>query len=108
MAAFTEVEVKLLVDGRGVQQLDALPIIGDALKRAPRRRIETSYYDTPDRVLERHGYVLRLRKGDGPPLLSVKQEPGGAIVRKEWERRIAGKAPTAKGWRNTPIEPLLK
>jgi triphosphatase len=106
MAESTETEVKLLVDGRG-RQLTELPVIGSALKHASRKRIETSYYDTPDHILERQGYVLRLRKGDGAPLLSVKQA-GGAIVRKEWECRISGDARQSKDWRGTPIEPLLK
>jgi triphosphatase len=104
----TEVEVKLLVDGRALPQLTALPVIGTSLKRAARRRIETSYYDTPEHILERQGLVLRVRKGDGNPLLSVKQHAGGAIIRKEWERRIRGDEPQPKDWRGTPVEPLLK
>jgi triphosphatase len=103
----TEVEVKLLVDGRGMQQLTALPVIGGAVKQARPKRIETAYYDTPDHILERKGFMLRLRKGDGAPLLSVKQETGTAIVRKEWERRIKGDQPQAKDWRGTPLQSLL-
>src|SRR5207253_5435420 len=106
MAESTEIEVKLLVDRRGIQQLSALPMIGTALKRAPRKHIETCYYDTPDHLLEREGFVLRLRKGDGAPLLSIKQQ--AATVRKEWERRIAGDEPQSRDWRGTPVEPLLK
>src|SRR6266508_5022112 len=108
MVESTEVEVKLLVDGRGLQQLTALPVVGASLKRAACRRIETSYYDTPDHILERQGLVLRVRKGDGNPLLSVKQQAGAAIVRKEWERRISGDEPQLKDWRGTPVEPLLR
>ena len=50
--------------------------------------------------------MLRLRKGDGAPLLSIKQQ--AATVRKEWERRIAGDEPQSRDWRGTPVEPLLK
>ena len=106
MPESTETEVKLLIEGRGIQQLSDLPIIGTGLKHASPKRIETSYYDTPDHLLEREGFTLRLRKGDGLPLLSVKQQ--ATIVRKEWERRVASDGLQPKDWRGTPVEPLLK
>jgi triphosphatase len=107
MQPSVEIEVKLLVDRRGLQKLAALPVIGAALTHAPRQRIETIYYDTPDHLLEREGFVLRLRKGDGAPLLSVKRAAGNGIARKEWERRINGNQPQAKDWRGTPLQSLL-
>jgi len=44
--------------------LDALPVIGKRLRRAPRKHIETTYFDTSDRRFTDNGFALRVRKQD--------------------------------------------
>jgi hypothetical protein len=57
-----EVELKFLIESGGLTMLDALPVIGKRLRRAPRGHIETAYFDARDRCFTNNGLALRLRK----------------------------------------------
>ena len=56
----------------------------------------TTYFDTPDSVLSRAGFVLRIRQSDGLHIQTVKSRAncrGVAMSRGEWERPIGGDCP---------------
>lgn len=54
-------------------------------------RLAATYYDTPDRDLERRGLSLRLREEKGALVQAVKRPEGaGAVARAEFECELAG------------------
>jgi triphosphatase len=96
----TEVELKLALDPRALKgagastRLARHPAIAQAKSgRAHKTRLVSTYYDTPDLRLARHGIVLRLRRDGGRWLQTVKGPPlpgtsAGLHSRSEYERRL--------------------
>ena len=103
-----EVELKFLIESGGLPMLDALPVIGKRLRRAPRKHIETTYFDTSDRRFTDNGFALRVRKQDKNALLSIKQAGSLGSGREEWERPITGDEPNADNMSDSPAAPLLR
>jgi inorganic triphosphatase YgiF len=103
-----EVELKFLIESGGLPMLDALPVIGKRLRRAPRKHIETTYFDTSDRRFTDNGFALRVRKQDKSTLLSIKQAGSLGSGREEWERPITGDEPNAHDITDSPAAPLLQ
>ena len=79
-----EVELKFLIESGGLPMLDSLPLIGKRLRHARREHIETTYFDTPERLFNDHGFALRVRKHRKGRLLSLKQTGSAGIERGEW------------------------
>ncbi len=52
------------------------------------RRLETTYYDTKNRKLERSGLSLRLRIDAGRRIQTVKRITASPVIRKEYEREL--------------------
>ncbi len=102
-----EIELKFLIESGGLPMLDSLPVIGKRLRRAPRKHIETTYFDTPKRVFAEKGFALRVRKLEKNRLFSVKQAGASAVERGEWERPIAGDEPSAADISATPARTVL-
>ncbi|WOJ89322.1 CHAD domain-containing protein [Methylocapsa polymorpha] len=84
-----------------------LPALKAALPGARRGRIDTTYFDTPDRDLWKRGFILRIRKTGQSLIQSVKQETPSAIVRGEWERETDCGAPDLAAIRRTPLAHLI-
>jgi inorganic triphosphatase YgiF len=103
-----EVELKFLIESGGLPMLDALPVIGKRLRRAPRKHIETTDFDTSDRRFADNGFALRVRKQDKNALLSIKQAGSVGTAREEWERPIAGDEPNADNMSDSPAARLLR
>jgi triphosphatase len=103
-----EVELKFLIESGGLPMLDSLPLIGKRLRRARREHIETTYFDTPERLFTDHGFALRVRKHRKGRLLSVKQKGSAGINRGEWERPISGDEPSRQDISETPAAALLQ
>ncbi|MGE3871565.1 MAG: CHAD domain-containing protein [Parvibaculaceae bacterium] len=103
-----EVELKFLIESGGLPMLDALPVIGRRLRRAPRKHLETTYFDTPDRRFTYNGLALRVRKQDQDVLLSIKQAGSLGSGREEWEKPITGSEPQARDMAGTPAAALLR
>lgn len=64
--------------------------------RGEPRRLVSTYYDTPDRALARHGLSLRVRGQDGQFVQTVKAQGGNGdapFSRGEWEDAVAGPEP---------------
>ncbi|WP_137387653.1 CHAD domain-containing protein [Rhodoligotrophos defluvii] len=76
-----ETEIKLAIQGEGLAAAEAL------FAQDPPIAVESTYFDTPDLLLRRHGIQVRLRR-DGPALLQTVKLPdgdGGALTRAEHE-----------------------
>lgn len=103
-----EIELKFLIESGSLPMLDSLPVIGKRLRNAPRKHIETTYFDTPKRHIADSGYALRVRKQQGKgKLLSVKQANPTGVGRGEWESPIAGDMPSREELAATPAGAVL-
>ena len=77
----TERQIKLHVEpGRRGRLLDAL-----GHRRIKRSALKAIYFDTPDRLLSRHRFALRLRSEDGHWVQTLKAGKAGAAGRFEHE-----------------------
>jgi len=92
----TEVELKLAAPAADVPELKrAFVKMTPAAAGVPSRLIST-YYDTPDLALKRHGVSLRVREQGGRFIQTVKAtDPSGADILKrgEWEDEVAEGCP---------------
>ena len=76
--------------------LEAMAASPDASPRATRRRLVSTYYDTPDHALARGGSSLRVRRQGRKFVQTVKsaRSPGkSGLSRSEWEDRVKGERP---------------
>lgn len=87
-----EIELKLHIGPTDAARLPHHPLLAGIEPK--RRRLVSTYYDTPDRDLQRYGIALRFRQIGRDWLLTVKGgDParGGLAARSEWETpRAAG------------------
>jgi triphosphatase len=102
-----EIELKFLIESGGLPMLDSLPVIGKRLRRAPRKHIETTYFDTPKRLFTDNGFALRVRKQEKGRLFSVKQASSSGISRGEWEQPITSDEPSRADISATPAGAVL-
>ena len=99
-----EMELKLLISRRNLKKL----LAGDLLKQAVRsgserqRHLVSSYYDTADWALKRHGIAYRVRdKGDGAFEATVKttrHNAGGLSERLELNVPLTSAEPVLEGF----------
>jgi inorganic triphosphatase YgiF len=89
-----EIELKLRVRPDDLPRLADAPVLAVAGK-AVTRPLESVYYDTPDRRLRAAALTLRVRRQGRRFVQTVKAapQPGGALVRPEWEVPVAGIRP---------------
>jgi triphosphatase len=75
-----------------------------------RRRLRTTYFDTPKGCLAKAGFVLRVRDDGRRKIQTIKQASadGGTLRRGEWEVEVASGAPDLKAARKTPLKACLK
>src|SRR5258705_10265559 len=91
-----EIELKLLAAQGALEQLREVPIIVQhARNRGAFRRLETVYYDTPERLLFRHGMSLRVRRSGQRFIQTLKLLPniGQPLARRQWEAPVDGVTP---------------
>jgi triphosphatase len=81
-----ETEIKLSLPATAVRRLPAHPLL--AASKPLRQKLVNTYYDTPDRRLQRKRLAVRYRQKGQEWLLTVKSDspsPGGLAQRSEWE-----------------------
>jgi inorganic triphosphatase YgiF len=91
-----EIELKLLAPQGTLEKLREAPIIVQhARNRGAFHRLETVYYDTPERLLFQHGMWLRVRRSGKHFIQTLKLLPnsGQPLVRRQWEAPVDGITP---------------
>lgn len=91
-----EIELKLLAPQGTLEKLREVPVIVQhARNRGAFRRLETVYYDTPERLLFQHGMSLRVRRSGKHFTQTLKLLPniGQPLARRQWEAPVDGVTP---------------
>ena len=86
-----EIELKLLAPQGALEKLREMPVIVQhARNRGAFRRLETVYYDTPERLLFQHGMSLRVRRSGKHCIQTLKLLPssGQPLTRRQWEAHV--------------------
>ncbi|WP_315834843.1 CHAD domain-containing protein [Bradyrhizobium prioriisuperbiae] len=92
----TEIELKLLAPQGILDKLRDLPVVTQhARNRGAFRRLESVYYDTPERVLFQHGMSLRVRRNGKHFIQTLKLMPDARqpLARRQWEMPVGGLTP---------------
>lgn len=72
------------------------------------RQLDATYFDTPDHLLRKAGFGLRVRDGEGGRKQTLKSaSAGGVFSRGEWEEKIAGPGPDRDALARTPAAAML-
>jgi triphosphatase len=91
-----EIELKLLAPQGILEKLRDMPVIVQhARNRGVVRRLETVYYDTPERALFQRGMSLRVRRNGKHFIQTLKLLPdiGRPLARRQWETPVDGITP---------------
>src|ERR1700731_4641192 len=91
-----EIELKLLAPQGALEKLREMPVIVQyACNRGAYRRLETVYYDTPERLLFQRGMSLRVRRSGKQFVQTLKLLPdiGQPLARRQWETPVDGITP---------------
>lgn len=104
----TETELKLALDAGQLDRVARLPAIARHKQgRAISRPLDSTYYDTPERALQRAGLVLRLRR-DGRAWIQTVKDAGsrvnGLFQRHEWEMTVPDGTPHVPHLRATGLD----
>ena len=91
-----EIELKLLLDTRALARLPKTAWAGRSnLAEVKRKRLRSTYFDTPDLALKAAGFTLRVREAGRDLLQTVKAKPRGtglALDRAEYESPVGAAA----------------
>ena len=89
----TEVELKLYCSPSEIAGIGTHPLIAAGVETGPAKRLENTYYDTPDLALHQERIALRLRTTPTEMLQTVKcaaKSVAGLSARPEWETPYTG------------------
>ncbi len=89
----TEIELKLYCAPDEIDRVGMHPLIAAGVETGPAKRLENTYYDTPDLALHQERIALRVRKTPTELLQTVKcaaKSVAGLSARPEWETPYAG------------------
>lgn len=92
-----EVELKFQLPGGSRDIIESSSVLGPS--EAQRHHLVTTYFDTPDNVLDLAGLTLRVRRSDDTFIQTVKSRTNGhniAADRNEWEWPIKQAAPVVE------------
>ncbi|WP_157033747.1 CYTH and CHAD domain-containing protein [Belnapia moabensis] len=105
-----ELEVKFLMP-RGTESALAgyLGLHGDGIDEAVTRQEVTTYFDTPEQDLSRHGATLRVRRTESGRVQTLKMRSEGspAFARGEWEWTLGSDNPEPERLASTPLVSIL-
>lgn len=82
-----EIELKLAASPEALEKLRGADLIArHARNQGVTRRLDAVYYDTPDRLLDRNGLSLRVRRSGKRHVQTLKRSGAGdPLARDEWE-----------------------
>lgn len=82
-----EIELKLAASPAALETLRGADLIArHARNQGVTRRLDAVYYDTPDRLLDRNGMALRVRRSGKRHVQTLKRSGSGdPLARDEWE-----------------------
>lgn len=85
-----EIELKLAVSPEAMETLRGADVIArHARNQGVTRRLDAVYYDTPDRLLDRNGLSLRVRRSGKRHVQTLKRSGAGdPLARDEWEAAL--------------------
>lgn len=89
----TEIELKLYCSPEEIVGIEAHPLIAAGTRLGGAKRLENTYFDTPDLALHRERIALRIRNTPSEQLQTVKcaaKSVAGLSSRPEWETRYTG------------------
>lgn len=83
-----EIELKLSVHKDDMKRLRLSPALSQTVTKPATKALDSLYFDTADRSLQRNGFSLRVRRQGRKLVQTLKSAPPpgiGALVRGEWE-----------------------
>jgi inorganic triphosphatase YgiF len=104
-----EIELKFELDAAAAARLEHKLVLRARSEKPPApKTLVSTYFDTPDRDLQKAGFTLRVREEGSRRVQTVKTEAVGLSRRGEWEVELktAGLDLDAAG--RTPLGPVLK
>lgn len=104
MSQDREIELKLVLDEGGEDQLRAHPALKGVGGKAVRQL--SIYYDTPDGALRNAGFSLRVRQSKGRYIQTIKRQgadSAGMFDRPEWEDEVKTAEPDFDRAAKTPL-----
>jgi inorganic triphosphatase YgiF len=104
-----EIELKLRVAPEDIEALRNHPDFSGAFGTPTRQILESTYFDSDDRVLREHGLTLRVRQVGDKRIQTIKAEhpASSGFERSEWEQVIDGDQPDLSRVDDTPLAPIL-
>jgi triphosphatase len=98
-----ESELKFRVAKRKFDGFTRLRIAGARAEEVTRRRLVSSYFDTPKQKLHRHWLTLRVRQSGDQYQQTIKAASAASFARGEWESDIGGARPDFRQIGDTPL-----
>lgn len=89
----TEVELKLYCSPEAIARIEAHPLVSVGIPQGEPKRLDNTYFDTPDLALHRERIALRIRRTPQEQLQTVKcaaKSSAGLSSRPEWETPYGG------------------
>ena len=106
MAAGVEIELKFLFAERDSAKIKSLISAARGARQPVHQSLRAVYFDTPNRDLWKHGFILRVRASGERYIQTVKQGAASSIHRGEWEEEISQSEPDLALIKNTPLARL--
>ena len=103
-----ESELKFFFEPRDLSKIKALPLLKDALPQANYQRLVSTYFDTPNKYLWKHGVSLRVRQNEQGLVQTLKQQKSSALDRGEWEAKVNRNLPDIDALKKTPLASFFK
>ena len=105
----TEVELKLGVTPENIAVLRNYPWFAEALHHPTHQVLDSTYFDSDERLLRGHGLTLRVRHIDDRRVQTIKSADHGVglFERSEWEQTIVGDQPDLTGVKDTALGRIL-